>query len=115
MMKLLLFALLGILLVSLTACAAGPNEMGSSINLEGNPAGFWQGLWHGFIAPVTFIISLFNHNVSVYEVHNNGGWYNFGFIFGLMVIFSGSRGAGSKAWPSKKSAARRAGRSDDGK
>jgi hypothetical protein len=46
-------------------------------------------LWHGLIVIVTFIISLFNDNVTVYEVHNNGGWYNLGFIFGVMMIFGG--------------------------
>jgi hypothetical protein len=48
---------------------------------EGAPlAGFWQGLWHGIISPVTFVVSLFNHDVGVYKVHNDGGWYNFGFL-----------------------------------
>jgi hypothetical protein len=31
-------------------------------------AGFWLGLWHGIICPVTFLISLFNDNVNIYEV-----------------------------------------------
>jgi hypothetical protein len=30
--------------------------------------------------------------VNLYEVHNNGNWYNFGFILGLSIVFgSGSR------------------------
>jgi hypothetical protein len=45
--------------------------------------GFFFGLIQGFIAPVTFVISLFNHDVSVYSVPNNGGWYNFGFVLGI--------------------------------
>ena len=59
------------------------------------PAGFLLGLWHGIILPVTFIISLFTDSVSIYEVRNNGGWYDFGFILGVMIIF-GSGGAGSR-------------------
>jgi hypothetical protein len=45
--------------------------------------GFWSGLWHGFIAPLTFVISLFSDNVTVWETHNNGGWYTFGFLLGI--------------------------------
>ena len=72
--------------------APKPNALANTENLDGNVAGFWGGVWHGFISPVTLMISLFNENVGVYEVHNNGAWYNFGFILGTMMIFSGSGG-----------------------
>lgn len=52
-------------------------------------AGFWLGLWHGIIAPVTFLISLFTDNVNIYEVHNNGNWYDFGFVLGAGILFGG--------------------------
>ena len=45
--------------------------------------GFWLGLVQGFIAPVTFVISLFKPEVAVYSVPNSGGWYNFGFVLGI--------------------------------
>jgi len=45
--------------------------------------GFWNGLWHGIIAGLSFIGSLFNHDIAVYAVNNNGGWYNFGFLLGV--------------------------------
>jgi hypothetical protein len=45
--------------------------------------GFWNGLWHGIIAGFSFIGSLFNHDIAVYAVNNNGGWYNFGFLLGV--------------------------------
>ena len=74
--------------------APGPNTLANSPNDEGKIAGFWRGLWHGSIAPITFVISLFNHNVHFYEVHNNGAPYNFGFLLGLMMsLGSGGRGA----------------------
>jgi hypothetical protein len=76
-------------LLVLASCAPGPNDFANSANKDGVVAGFWRGLWNGIISPVTFIISLFNHNVQLYEVHNNGGWYNFGFMFGAMIIFGG--------------------------
>ena len=75
---------------------AGPNELQNSENKDGKIAGFWRGLWHGMIAPFAFLISLFKENVGVYELHNNGKWYNFGFILGLMIIFGGNKGAGNK-------------------
>ena len=81
--------ILAILMV-LSACAAGPNE---SLNVPSPEnlvvAGFWRGLWQGIIAPVTFFISLFTDNINLYEVHNNGGWYDFGFVIGAGIIFGG--------------------------
>lgn len=72
---------------------AGKNELENSENQAGKVAGFWQGFWHGLIAPIVFGISLFKEEVGVYEVHNNGKWYNFGFILGLMIVFGGNKGA----------------------
>jgi len=42
---------------------------------------------------LTHLISLFTDTVNVYEVHNSGNWYDFGFVFGLSIIFGGSHGA----------------------
>lgn len=58
-------------------------------------AGFWLGLWHAIIAPVTFVISLFTETVNVYEVHNNRNWYNFGFVLGAGILLGGGA-AGSR-------------------
>ncbi|MFC2088797.1 hypothetical protein ACFLSX_04280, partial [Calditrichota bacterium] len=54
------------------------------------------GLWHGFISLFSFIASLFYDNVSIYEVHNNGNWYNLGFILGIMCFFGGSGGGAGR-------------------
>ena len=78
---------------------AGPNKLVNTENGDGKVAGFWSGLWHGTIAPIAFIISLFNENMGIYEVHNNGNWYNFGFILGMMIISGGS--SGSKTYVDK--------------
>ncbi len=59
-------------------------------------AGFWSGLWHGIIVPVTFVISLFNDRVSIYEVNNRGGWYDFGFVLGVITIFGGGGGGAGR-------------------
>jgi len=61
----------------------GGYAAGDLVYSELSPAGFLAGLWHGLILGISFIISLFNPEVGIYEAHNNGAWYNFGFIFGL--------------------------------
>jgi hypothetical protein len=50
--------------------------------LAGRQYGFWYGLLHGFITPVSFITSLFRDDVAIYAVNNSGGWYDFGFLLG---------------------------------
>ena len=85
---------IGILLVAVifAGCAPGPNSLADVPNDEGEVAGFLMGLWHGFASPVMFIISLFNKSVEVYEVHNNGGWYTFGFMLAASIILGGGSG-----------------------
>jgi hypothetical protein len=50
---------------------------------DARPAGFLGGYWHGLIAPLVFVVSLFVPGVSIYETNNNGRWYEFGFILGI--------------------------------
>jgi uncharacterized spore protein YtfJ len=83
-------------LVLLAGCAPGANELTNTANRNGIVAGFWRGVWNGIIAPVTFVISLFNKDVLMYEVHNNGALYNLGFLLGVIIIFGGGAG-GAKA------------------
>lgn len=52
------------------ACVTGPKD------------GFFHGLLHGFITPISFVASLFKNDVAIYEVNNSGGWYDFGFLLG---------------------------------
>lgn len=78
-----------ILMFVVSSCAPGPNDLEKTPNKEGNIAGFWKGLWHGLIAPITFIISIFKKSVRFYEVHNSGFWYNFGFVLGAGLFLSG--------------------------
>ena len=53
--------------------------------------GFLLGLWHGFIFPVAWIVSLFTDQVAIYAVPNNGGWYDFGYFLGIVVFGVGAR------------------------
>jgi len=75
------------LLLLASACAAtqGPAAV------EPNAPGFLLGLWHGFIFPIAWIVSLFADNVAVYAVPNNGGWYDFGYFVGIVFIGVGAR------------------------
>jgi hypothetical protein len=74
----------------LVGCTAGTNPSVDIPNIDGDIAGFWTGLWHGLISCVTFVISLFTDKVNIYELHNSGNWYDFGFILGVSIIFGGS-------------------------
>ena len=71
----------------LSACAATQ----SSSAVAGTAPGFWLGLWHGFIFPVAWVVSLFVDSVAVYAVPNNGGWYDFGYFLGIVVFGVGAR------------------------
>ncbi len=53
--------------------------------------GFWLGVWHGFIFPVTFIFSLFTDKVAIYSVPNNGNWYDAGYFIGIVFLGVGAR------------------------
>jgi hypothetical protein len=80
--------LLGLaVLILLSSCAQVQNIdacMGSEVY------GFWGGIWHGMITPISFIGSLFFDDITIYAVNNNGGWYNFGFLLSVGGLFGGS-------------------------
>jgi hypothetical protein len=63
------------------------------------PAGFWSGLWHGLISPLTFLGSLISPGVRIYEINNNGRWYDFGFILGISGAFGGGGSQAASARP----------------
>lgn len=87
------YILVTLFLIALSGCVAGPNQFIDTPDAEGVIAGFWLGLWHGVIAPVTFIASLFLDGVRMYEVHNTGGWYDFGFVLGAGILGGGGAAA----------------------
>ncbi len=97
---LVVVALIATALLALSSCAPGVNEFRGTppaVSEDGKVPGFWLGLWHGIIAPISFIVSLFNKAVNVYEVHNSGNWYNFGFIIGLSLSMGGGGGGAAMA------------------
>ena len=50
-----------------------------------DPAGFFSGIWHGWIAPFSLVLSIFT-DARIYEVNNTGFFYDLGFY---MAIISG--------------------------
>lgn len=89
--------LLFFLMLLLTSCAAGDSQF-----TDQDPAGFLYGLWHGVISIITLIIHIFNDNVLVYETNNSGGWYDFGFLLGVICVWGGGSHASCKSAAQKK-------------
>ena len=73
-------------LATLSACATQ-----SAAAVAPGAPGFLLGLWHGFIFPVSWVLSLFMPEVAVYAVPNDGGWYDFGYFLGIVVFGVGAR------------------------
>ena len=82
--RLITFGAVLITALTLSACMAH-----QPAGTAGAPA-FWMGLWHGLIAPFSFVISLFNDDIRMYAFPNIGRWYDFGFLLGLSVWGGGA-------------------------
>jgi hypothetical protein len=70
----------------LSACAS---QIDAGVAKDAATPGFLWGLWHGFVFPFAWIGSLFDPDIAVYAVPNNGGWYDFGFFVGITVLGGG--------------------------
>jgi hypothetical protein len=82
--KLILSFLVIMTLFILTGCAPG-----SGNSTPEDPAGFFTGIWHGWIAPICLIWGLFNDSIRIYEPFNTGWWYDFGFYIAIIGGFGG--------------------------
>jgi hypothetical protein len=103
--KLFIFVLMAVVLVMAAGCAPGaatqidipsvslkisvpgPNPQVNTEDANGHVAGILLGLWHGFISPVTLVLSFPNPDFQIYEVHNDGSPYNLGFLLGVAIVF----------------------------
>ena len=85
------------LILLLSSCAAGDAQFTPE-----SPAGFWYGLWHGVISLISLIIHVFNNDVFVYEINNTGGWYDFGFLLGVICIWGGGSHMSCKSSADKR-------------
>ena len=82
------FAALALVLV-LSGCATQPLITPGS-------RGFFWGIWDGAIAPISFIVSLFDNSFRIYAYPNSGLWYDFGYLIGLTFWAGGSHAARRK-------------------
>ncbi|MCE5170478.1 hypothetical protein LQV63_14275 [Paenibacillus profundus] len=79
-----LCAALALMVGLLSGCVPGDGSY-----TQADPAGFFWGIWHGWIAPVSLIIGAFNGDIRVYEVNNTGWWYDLGFYLAILGGFGG--------------------------
>lgn len=82
--KLAWLLIIVVILIALTGCIPGDGSASSS-----NTAGFFWGIWHGWLAPLSLIISIFDRNIRIYEVMNSGFWYDFGYYMAIISGFGG--------------------------
>lgn len=68
----------------MTGCVPGDGK-----NTAQDPAGFFWGVWHGWIAPISLVVGFFDKGIRVYEVHNTGWWYDLGFYIAIISGFGG--------------------------
>lgn len=80
---LLVLVMIGMTLL-VTGCAPGTARF-----QDERSAGFFWGIWHGWIAPVSLIWHLFDPSVRIYETNNTGGWYDLGFYIAVIGGFGG--------------------------
>lgn len=72
-----------LLALSIAACAHQP----APAAVQPLPGILW-GVIHGFLAPLSFIGSLFM-DIRMYAFPNDGLWYDFGFVVGSGILFGG--------------------------
>ncbi len=89
MKKYLKPALLSVLLIAFTVIALTGCFPGNGSNGPADRAGFFSGVWHGWIAPVSLVLSVFKPSYSIYEVYNTGILYDLGFYAAVISGFGG--------------------------
>ncbi len=78
-----------IVIIVLLSVAIGGCFPGGSLYSTNDPAGFFSGIWHGWIAPVSLVVGFFNPNVRIYEPYNTGWFYDLGFYIAIIAGFGG--------------------------
>jgi hypothetical protein len=73
-----------ICLALLTTCMPNPETV-----IAKKPSGFFMGVWHGWIAPLSLIVGFFNNTTRIYDPYNTGWWYDFGFYMAVISGFGG--------------------------
>lgn len=50
--------------------------------LQGKSYGFFWGIVHGLIAPISLVVSFFDSETVMFAQNNSGSWYGLGFLIG---------------------------------
>lgn len=82
--KITLVLVSALILFSITSCLPGGGHYDTA-----SPAGFFSGVWHGWTAPVSLVLSIFSDSFRIYEPFNTGWWYDFGFYISIISGFGG--------------------------
>lgn len=83
-----LLLVLVLLALSTLACATPNADRGVPLEATGKVYGFWNGVGDSFSAPWAFMSNvIWGTNHGIYQTHNNGNWYDFGYVFGIGLIF----------------------------
>ena len=83
-MKISPLKLLPAFLLFLSGCVPGDG----TYNLD-HPAGFFWGVWHGWVAPICLVWGFFNQAIRIYEPTNTGWWYDLGYYMAIISGFGG--------------------------
>ena len=78
-----ILALIMLLLLS-SGCIPGDGK-----STQDSPSGFFSGIWHGWIAPISLIWGLFDSSIRIYEKINTGWWYDLGYYMAIISGFGG--------------------------
>jgi hypothetical protein len=78
--------LIGALAMSILLASCLPGDGKATVV---KPAGFFWGVWHGWMAPISLIAGIFNKSIRVYEKFNSGWWYDLGFYLAIVGGFGG--------------------------
>ena len=84
----LICLLLLIAIITIVGCVPGDGN-----HTADEPAGFFWGVWHGLIAPISLIWGLFNSEIRLYEPQNTGWAYDLGFYLAVIGGFTSSSGS----------------------
>jgi len=80
----LIIAIIFVITFVMMGCLPGDGK-----RTEEKPGNFLTGIWHGWVAPISVIVGIFNKNIRVYEAQNTGWWYDFGFYMAIISGFGG--------------------------
>ena len=62
---------------------------GDGVNSATDLAGFFWGVWHGWVAPISLVYGYFKPGIRIYETANSGWFYDLGFYMAVISGFGG--------------------------